>query len=107
MFYFIVIFYGFATDIDWIERMSFSNRTKRRFYKGFCLFVCLILNVFVQINIKEINGRAVLAKHAKIVTPSEVRWEKIFLKNLYFYLIYPFPKAKYVEMAPSRYMLMC
>lgn len=51
--------------------MSFSNRTKRRFAKGF--YFCLVLNVFVQINIKEINSRAVLAKHVKTFTTPEER----------------------------------
>lgn len=54
--------------------MSFSNRTKRTYVKG-VFFVCLILNVFVQINIKEINSRSVVAK---TFTPLEERWEKIF-----------------------------
>lgn len=56
--------------------MSFSNRTKRRFAKGLVFF--LILNVFVQIDIKDINCRAVLDKHVKTFTPPEDRWEKIF-----------------------------
>lgn len=85
--------------------MSFSNRIKRRFAKGFFLFVCLILNVFVQINIKEINSMSVLAKHVKSFTPPEVRREKILKKFLY--LIFPFPKAKCVEAAPSRGVLIC
>lgn len=98
---YIVTFYGFAADIDWIEKMSFSNRTKRRFLG--CFF-CLIFNVFVQINAKEINSRTVLAKHAKTFTPPEERWKKILF---FFPLFTSSQKHNLWKTALSRSVLVC
>lgn len=69
-------------------------------------FFCLIFSVFVQINAKEINSRTVLAKHAKTFTPSEEKWEKIYL-FIYFNLLHQFPKAQLWKTALSRSVLAC
>lgn len=106
MFYILLLFMDLLLTLIGLRGWAFLIGQKGDFLRVlFVLFVWLILNVFVQINIKEINSMAVLAKHVKTFTPPEVRWEKIFKKFLY--LIYSFPKAKCVETAPSRCVLIC